>query len=126
MAGGCRNLVSRNVLVGWVFVKRRLKQPYRVGEEILTHKVEAVPLLTESGDFEDGGLLHGRCVTFLGRGDDVVGVLPAPPGSYDVWGFSSDPKSPASAFLGYEFTGADNPDWERLRRERLEEQEASE
>ncbi|HVO77842.1 MAG TPA: hypothetical protein VMS79_03130 [Methanomassiliicoccales archaeon] len=43
----------------------------------------------------------------IGRQDDVVAVLPAPPNSYRV---QRGPK-----ILGYEFGSASHPDWEKVR-----------
>ncbi|WP_167880969.1 hypothetical protein [Methanococcoides sp. AM1] len=40
--------------------------------------------------------------------DEIISVVPAPPKSYRVTGLTKDRKW---AELGYEFDGADHPDW---------------
>ena len=45
----------------------------------------------------------------LGEKEEVIGIIPAPPGSYAVKGFPLG--SDLAIELGYEFAGAYKPDW---------------
>jgi hypothetical protein len=51
--------------------------------------------------------------------DTVVGVLPAPPGSYAVYGLVGN----SYKLLGYEFPGAFIPNWEEVLQEEITRQE---
>lgn len=120
-AEGRRPTVVKHALVGWVLVKRRLREPPHPRSDV-THEVQALPLRAVwDFDCHPSGLDFG---CFLRPGDEVVGVLPAPPGSYCVRCF---PYGRASGFgepLGYEFPGADASDWQSLcnkLREELDE-----
>lgn len=120
-----RPTVVKFALAGWLLVKRRLRERLRPGSDV-THKIEALPLV---GLYWSAGSEHcpgsGLDLDIFGcplsPGDEVVGVLPAPPGSYCVkcfpWGRAAGIAEP----LGYEFPGADAPDWQRLCEMRREE-----
>lgn len=67
---------------------------------------------------------------FYDEKDQVIGVLPAPPYSYKVLGLFPCkeehypyPKSGTYEFLGYEFPGANYPDWIKLLAERIKNKE---
>jgi hypothetical protein len=116
-AEGRRPAVVKFALVGWVLVKRRLREPPRPGSDV-THIVQALPLRA----VWDRGLDDFSCL--LGPRDEVVGVVPAPPGSYCVKCFPYGCASGVGDLLGYELPGADAPDWQSLcnkLREELDE-----
>lgn len=67
---------------------------------------------------------------FYDEKDQVIGIIPAPPCSYKVLGlFPCEeenypyPKYGSYEFLGYEFTGANCPDWVKLLEERIKGKE---
>lgn len=54
----------------------------------------------------------------LVEGEEVVGVVPAPAGTFAVYGLLADE---SWHFLGYEYAGASSPDWDGA----LEEKKAA-
>lgn len=125
---GGRPIVVKHALIGWLLVKRRLREPPHSRSDV-THEIKALPLVglwwaSPSESYPGSGLDLDIFGCPLSPGDEVVGVLPAPPGSYCVRCF---PYGRASGFgepLGYEFPGADAPDWQSLcnkLREELDE-----
>lgn len=45
----------------------------------------------------------------------VIGIIPAAPGTYQVWGVIDS--TGKCEVLGYEFPGIEPPDWEEIRQE---------
>lgn len=116
-------MVVRSALAAWILVKRRLREPLAPGSG-LTHEIQALSLrAVPDYHYHPDGLDLG---VFLRPGDEVVGILPAPPGSYCVKCFPWGREVGFAEFLGYEFPGADAPDWRRLCEELDREQQAPE
>jgi hypothetical protein len=90
----------KDAVIGFLVTKVPHFQPKR-GEP--THFVSVRPLTVSWEGMEKD--------VDLEEDEKVIGVIPAPPGSYEVWGFLPDGKGQV---LGYEFPGAYAPDWNKV------------
>lgn len=101
--------ISRDAVIGFIVTEVR---PARANPEarrlIMVRPIcmnyEGIPDMT---DFELAGPDR------MWEEEKVLGVIPAAPGVYQVWGDVGD----ECKELGFEFPGADHPDWEEVRQE---------
>ncbi|MCL6447617.1 MAG: hypothetical protein K6U04_05600 [Armatimonadetes bacterium] len=94
----------KDAVIGFLVTKVPYFQPKR-GEP--THFVSARPVA-----FNWEGLVNEYLD--LEEGETVIGVIPAPPGTYEVWGEMPDG---TMEVLGYETPGAYTPDWNEVLEE---------
>lgn len=95
--------IFREPVIGFVIIKgeyqfsnRKGKPEYYITQKIITTNWEG---------------LDGDDIDLYPEEREVVGVIPAPPGSFAVYGCLPDD---TATLLGYEFPGAYSPDWEEL------------
>jgi hypothetical protein len=56
----------------------------------------------------DAGLVN------VGEDEELVEIVPAEPGTFMVMGWDSDDDPETGIYLGYEYPGASNPDWDTV------------
>ena len=93
----------REVVIGYVVTRERGLDG--------RHYHGIVPIIGDADGFFEETLdeLNGSPE----RDHTVVGVLPALPNTFKITGYLADAALSPGVGLGYEFAGANNPDWER-------------
>lgn len=98
--------VFKDAVIGWVVLKCRL---YHNKPGKPEYFLSVMPLAVNwEGLLDDSGL-------DIENGDEVITVIPAAPGTCQVWGAM---ESGECVVLGYEIPGAYTPNWEELVREK--------
>ncbi len=95
--------IFKDAVIGWIISKCKIQ---RDSEKYFIH---AAPLAVSYEGILDEDDLNGDL------NDEVISVIPASPGTYQVWGVMPDG---ICEVLGYELPGAYSPDWQELLKEK--------
>jgi len=100
--------IIRDLIVGFLIV--RSKVPNGVSY------VSTIPLDTSWDGFNDN--------IDIDPNEEIIGIIPAPPGSYKILGLVPN-KDDIGSYenLGYEYRGAYFPDWKKLLEEKIKKKE---
>jgi len=100
--------VFKDHLLGFVLIKTKYDEGHTVNE---THYIHPEPI---TADYECYSGIDGSYnVALRSDRDEVIGIIPAQSGSLAVY-FSPENGSAHSELIGYEFPGAEHPDWNKL------------
>lgn len=101
-------MILRDAVIGFIVTEARPARSHSAGPLITVR-----PISMNFEGYTDDDELELAGPDRMWEQERVVGVIAAPPGAYRVLGVIGDQWKE----LGYEFPGADHPDWEEVRQE---------